>query len=266
MRVGLAAVGQRLTALIERQLLLVTEHGVRRAQARADITRGGLVAAVDHGDLRCGRIVLVFHARSAHDGVVGDQAEHGLVHVQLAEHLGQLLWRHAARTEQARPLPGQVDNGRLHADLARAAVDHGVDLAVRAVIVQDVLRRRGRGLAGEIRRRRGDRHTRAADERPRDGRFRAADGDGVQPGRRAARHQLAHGQNHRQRPRPEPVGQLPRGLRNVVAVARQLGRLCDMNDQRVILRPSLGLEDLGHGGLVERVRAQTVDRFRREAD
>ena len=39
-----------------------------------------------------------------------------------------------------------------------------------------------------------------------------------------------------------------------------------MQDQRVVGRTSLGLEQPLHGGAIERVHAKTVDRFRRKRD
>ena len=135
------AVGRRIAAVIERQLLREAQNGVAGAEAAADIARGRLAAAGDDIDLRRRGIVLVLHAGSAHDGVVRDLTEHGAVDVQLAEQSAQLLRRDAARAQQARALARQVDDRGFHADLARAAVQDGLDAAVH--VMQHVGRRRG---------------------------------------------------------------------------------------------------------------------------
>ena len=76
-----------------------------------------------------------------------------------------------------------------------------------------------------------------------DGRFRAADGNGVQPCRRALRHEIADGQHHRQRAGPEVLRQQPRLRGDVMADRLQLLRLGDMQNEGVVLRTPLGLED-----------------------
>ena len=176
----------------------------------------------------------------------------------------QLLRRNAARAQQARTLTRQVDDRGFHADLAGAAVQNGLDAAVH--VMQHVGRRRGRGLAGAVGRRRGDRHTRQPDELTRRGRFRAADGDGIQPCRRALRHEIADGQHHCQRAGPEVLRQQPRLRGDVMADRLQLLRLGDMQNEGVVLRTPLRLEDAQHGVLVEPVCPEAVDGLGRDGD
>ena len=210
--------------------------------------------------------MLVFHAGGADNGIICDLPQHGAVNVDLAEHLPKLLGGDTARAQQPRALTRQVDYGRFHADAAGTAVDHRVDLSVRAVIVQDVLRGGGGGLAGEVCRRCGNGNAGLPNQLTRHRRLRAADGNGVQICGGAAGNAVPDRQDHRQRSGPKFFRQMPRTVRNIVTVTRQLGRLGDMDDERVILRTPLGFENLRDRSLVRCVCAQTVDRLGRDGD
>ena len=60
--------------------------------------------------------------------------------------------------------------------------------------------------------------------------------------------------------------QQPRLRRDVVADRLHLLRLRDVQDQGIVLRAALCLEDPRDGGLVQPVRAETVDRLGRDAE
>ena len=91
---------------------------------------------------------------------------------------------------------------------------------------------------------------------------RTADAHGVQSRRGGVRHDGFPFQDHGQRTGPEFPGQRIRQRWHVLAVPGQPLRSRNMDDERVVLRTALGLEDLVNSLCVQCISAQTVDRFR----
>ena len=54
-------------------------------------------------------------------------------------------------------------------------------------------------------------------------------------------------QYHGEGPRPKPLRQEICHIRNMVTEQGQLLRPCDMQNERVVTGPALGLKDFGHG-------------------
>ena len=128
-------------------------------------------------------------------------------------------------------------------------------------------RRRGAGLAGEIRAGRGNRHAAGRDERLRHRMRRKPHADAVQPRRRFHRNSVRLIHDHRQRARPVGLRQPARAFRHFAG--DHLGKLIErrnVHDQRIVARPSLRREDALYRFPVQRVAAQTVYRFRRKPD
>ena len=180
----------------------------------------------------------------------------------MAENRLQRLERQPARTKEPRRCARQVDDRRFHADRAGAAVEHALDLAVHVLDhVFDARRARtARGIARWSR----NRHVCRGDDRARDGVVWAADADGLQSARRAQRHDGLARQNHRQRTRPEVLCQRISLRRDSFAVPRQPRAVGHVDDQRIVLRAALGQKNAQHRVLVQRIRAETVDRLRRD--
>ena len=84
--------------------------------------------------------------------------------------------------------------------------------------------------------------------------------------RNRVRNAVGLGQNHRQRPRPERLGQLVRRVGQIGCQAENLLEIGDVDNQRIVLRAALGRENLGDRLGVERVGRQSVDRLGRHAD
>src|SRR6202142_4427457 len=66
-------------------------------------------------------------------------------------------------------------------------------------------------------------------------------------------------QHERKRTGPERRGQSTRGRRNIRRPQRQLRDVGEMHDQRMVLRPAFGREDLRHRGGIGGVGAETID-------
>lgn len=84
------------------------------------------------------------------------------------------------------------------------------------------------------------------------------------PPGRAQRHDGLPGQNHRERPRPEFFCQRIRLRRDIFAVPRKPRTVGHMDDERIILRTALGQKNAQHRIFVQRVRAEAIDRLRRD--
>ena len=87
--------------------------------------------------------MLIFHAGARRHSALGKPVQHRVVHLDLAEHLAQLLHGHAAGTQHTRCFCRQSDDGALYADRAGAAVQHRVDPAVH--VIEHMPRRGGAG-------------------------------------------------------------------------------------------------------------------------
>ena len=182
----------------------------------------------------------------------------------MPQHALHHLRRDSARTQNHRHLARRVDHAGFHADLTRAAVQNQRNPPVH--VLQHVQRRRRAGSAASVGARRGNRAARRANQPARVGVGGQANAHRVQPRAHRIGDAVRLGQNQRHRPRPERLHQLPRGRGNRAHQRRNLFRAGDMRNQRVILRTPLRFKNLGDRARVQRVRAQPVDRLRRETD
>ena len=219
----------------------------------------GALAGAANGFFGAGGVVAVLHARRGHLDVVADLFVQRAVDFDLAQHAAQLLECDAARPQQARLVQRQRDDRGFHAYAARPAVQDRGDFAVH--IAQNVLCRGGGRPSGGICRRRGQRHARRADQVARQRMRRQADAHGVQPARDLVRDAAALGHDHGQRPGPERLGQRPGLRRHRRAQVVDLVEVRDVDDQRVVLRPSLCAEDFCHCFPIQGVCGQSVDGF-----
>ena len=216
--------------------------------------------AGNHSHRRFRRIMAVLHAGGLGLFAILEGFGHSLVHRQGADHLLQRLQRHPAGSEQAGRVAGQIHNGGLHAHLTGAAVHHGVDLALH--VLQTVCRAGAAGTAGGVGAGGRNGYPRLPDNSQRHLMIRAADANGVQSGSGGVRHHLFPLQDHGQRAGPELPGQRVRQRRHILAVPGQPLGTRHMDDEGVVLRTALGLENLMNRSLVQRVGAQTVNRLR----
>ena len=208
--------------------------------------------------------MLILHARRAYNIAFGKRTHDMLVDRHAAQHRFHHLRRDAAGTQNHRALARRVDHARFDAHLAAAPVEDQRNSAVH--ILKDMLRGRRARLAAAVGARRGDGPARRRNQRARRLAGRQADADGIQPRAHAVGNPVALGQNQRHRPRPKCVHQLPRRRRNRAHQRRNFIDRRHMDDQRVIPRTPLRLEDFPDGLLIQRIRAQTVHRFRGHAD
>ena len=216
--------------------------------------------AGNHSHRRFRRIMAVLHAGGLGLFAILEGFGHSLVHRQGADHLLQRLQRHPAGSEQAGWVAGQIHNGGLHAHLTGAAVHHGVDLALH--VLHHVRCGGAAGTAGGIGAGRGHRNACLPDDGQRYLMVRAADTHGVQSRCGGVRHDGLPLQDHGQRTGPEFPGQRIRQRRHVLTVPGQPLGSRNMDDERVVLRTALGLEDLVNSLCVQCISTQTVDRFR----
>ncbi|CAM5732937.1 hypothetical protein STENM223S_00076 [Streptomyces tendae] len=174
----------------------------------------------------------------------------------------EVLACHAARPQDARDLAGGVDDGRLDADLAGAAVQHEVNGSTQ--LGTDVVRRGGADRAETVGRRRRDTAAEGRQQREGDGMVGYANGHGFQATRRFEGHAVTAPQDQRERSWPEAFGQQARRRGHVLDPAVQVSRVADVDDQGVGGRAPLDLEDAGDSGGILRVGPQTVNGFGRE--
>ncbi len=151
----------------------------------------------------------------------------------------------------------------LDADRRRAAVEDEIDAAVK--VGQNVVRAGRRDVAGAVGRGRDHRLAERRQNGVRHLVIGHAHRDGIETGRRQVAHKAfgGLGQNERQRPRPERLGELQRFG---VEAGERLRRLeiDDMGDQRIERRPALGLVEPRDSAPVGRIGAQAVDSFGRK--
>ena len=95
--------------------------------------------------------------------------------------------------------------------------------------------------------------------------IRAADTHSVQPPGGAQGNHGPAGQDHGQGAGPEFLRQQVGRLRHLPAVALQPAGIRYMENQRVILRTALGLENVQHGILIEGIGPQAVHGLRGDA-
>ena len=199
---------------------------------------------------------------------------------QQVDHGGDRLGADVARAQQHRAMAGQarqVDDGRLDADFALAAIEHRQNLAIGAEFVAKIVAkfiahvlRRGRADVAELvgrgrsdaalatlerlQQRNGHRMRRAAQAH----RVLAA-GDGRRDVRRAL-------ENQGQRPGPEGGGQLARRVGDLAGPVRQIGVGCQVDDHRMVLRTALGGVDRRHRRRIFGVGAQAIHGFSGKSD
>ena len=202
------------------------------------------------------RVVAVLHSRSARLFAVRHLLCDRPVHAHCAEHLAQAFQRQPARAKKLRRRDGQIDNGRFHAHLARAAIHDAVDLAPH-VLAHSLGVRTGRTARG-IGARRGDRHAGTFDDGARDRVVGTAHADGLKSSGRPQRDKRLFLQDHRQRTRPKPLRQQIRRFRHILTIALQPAGTRNMQNERIVLRSSLGFKNTPHSLLVETVRTEPV--------
>ena len=121
-------------------------------------------------------------------------------------------------------------------------------------------------FAGQIRARRRDRHPSRADQRSGNRVLRHPHANRRKTACRHLRNHILRRHDHRQRPRPKSLHQ-PLHLRcDAIGQLVHIALLRYVHDHRIIRRPALRRVDLADRLRVQRVSAQSVDRFRREGD
>ena len=242
--------------------LIEADDAVPRLEAAGDLRRRGLRPAGDHRHRGLGGIVAVLHAGGL--GLLpGFQGGgHGPVDLHMAQDGLQLLQGQSAGAQEPGGLAGEVQDGGFHAHGAWAAVHDAVNATVH--VLPDVLGAGAAGAAGAVGAGSRHGHPRLPEEGQGHGVVRAAHAHGVQPRRGDIRHDGLAPEDHGEGAGPEAPGQLiGDGGHILTAAAEPLGG-GDVEDQGVILGTALGLEDLSHGGGVQAVGAQAVDRLRGE--
>ena len=212
---------------------------------------------------RLGCVVTVLHPRRTGLFPVLQKPGDGLIYRHRTQHLLQRLQRQSAGAQQPGRRHRQVDDGGLHPHRTRPAVHDAVDLAVH--ILRHVACRGGAGPPGGVAAGGRHRHTGSLDDGPCHRMIRAAHAHRLQPAGSLQGNNLPPGQDHGQRPRPEPFRQTVGRLRYLPAVPLQPRGIRHMDDEGIILRTALGLENMAHRRLVEGVRPQTVYRLRGDA-
>ncbi len=201
------------------------------------------------------RRVMHLHLSRRHQSSAGFRQRHGM-----PQDLLDLLARERAGTKQGDGVAVNAEHGRFKAEGACAAVeDHGRKIAE--------LRRDmgGRGWAHALRAvgaRRRDRDVRGLKQGARDRVARRAERHGVGAGANEVGNGAigAARQHERQRSRPEGAHQFSRRIVDD-RIGLGLGHSRHMHDQRVEAWPRLGREHLGHGGRIECIGAEAIDRL-----
>ena len=182
----------------------------------------------------------------------------------VAHHFLELRIGDETRPQQAHLLAVEAHDGGLEADLAFAAVEHHAHGV--AEFLAHVLGARRAHAAEAIGRGRGDAAAESRQQLLRHGMRGHADGDGVLAAGDHVVHVLRARQDHRQRARPEARGELLRVFGHLARPAMQVLRVVEVDDDRVIGRPFLELENAAHRRRVLRIGAEPVDRFGRKRD
>ena len=183
----------------------------------------------------------------------------GLIYRHRTQHLLQRLQRQSAGAQQPGRRHRQVDDGGLHPHRTRPAVHDTVDLAVH--VLRHVACRGGAGPPGGITAGGRHRHTGSLDDGPCHRMIRTAHTHRLKPAGSLQGNNLPPGQDHGQRPRPEPLRQTVGRLRYLPAVPLQPVRPRDVQDQGVVLGAALGLKDPAHRSGVQPVGPQAVHRL-----
>ena len=204
--------------------------------------------------------MLVLHAGGRRHGTLRHLAEDRVVHFHLSEDLEEVVRGDPAGPQDAGHPGAQGEDRGLDAHFTGAAVHHCGYLPVH--VVQDVLRRRGRRHAGGVGAGGREGRARRLDDGPRVLVGRHADGDGVETGSDFVRNEVRLLEDDREGAGPERVREVLKDRGHEGREVLHLGQFGDVHDEGVVPRPSLGLEDAGHGFPVQSVRGETVDRLR----
>ena len=184
---------------------------------------------------------------------------HRRVYHHLTQRVPELFQGDTAGAQKPRGHYRQIHDGGLHSHRAGASVHDAVNFAVH--VLQHARRGGGAGPAGGVARRGGHRHVGGRQNGPANRVGWTAHPHGVQPGGHHVGHHAFPPEHHGQRPRPEALRQGVGRVRNVPAVAFQPVRRGDVQNQRVVLGPPLGREDVAHGVRVQAIGPQAVHRL-----
>ena len=187
----------------------------------------------------------------------------GAQHAPAADDLLDRGAAHTADPENCGFAADEVDDGRLHADAARSAVEH--DPHVGAEIGTHV-RGGGRAHTPEpVGRRRRHSAAERREQLERDRMVGHPQAHRVAPARHLGRHSFgiaAH--DDRQRSRPEGGRELPRRLGHVTRELVELRGAGQVHDHRMVGGPALHLVEPAHGIGARGVGTEPVDRLGRE--
>ena len=221
---------------------------------------GGFFPASGHDYHRLGGgIVTVFHAGSLHHRVFVDLSGNSLVDHQITQHLQQYLWGNSAGAQQPGAFLCQIHNGGFYAHPAGASVHNGIDFSI--VIVEHVLCSGGGGFSGEIGGGRGDGHPGQTDDGTGDIVVRAADGHGGKTCCGAFGNHIPGREHHGHRTRPNSICQGIGTFRNGMTEPLHFGLLSHMENQGVVLRPTLSRKNTGHRRFIQAIGTQPVYGF-----
>ncbi len=259
--IRLLAIGQGIAAFVQWQLFFKAQNPVAGLKMGPNIFRSFLTAA-GHDDHRLGGgIVTVFHAGGFHHLILVDLGGDSFVHHQVAQNLQQLLGADSAGAQQPGPLFRQIHDGGFHTHPAGTPVHDGGDFSV--VVMADMFRCGGGGLAGNVGGGGGNGNAGKPDDLPGHIAVGAADSHGGQaPGGPPGNH-IPGGEHDGQRAGPEFFRQVVGRLGDMMAKKLDLFRAGNVKDQGIVLGTALGFEDFGNGFFVQAVGSQTVDSLRR---
>ncbi|CAG7658076.1 hypothetical protein SBRY_90139 [Actinacidiphila bryophytorum] len=175
----------------------------------------------------------------------------------------EVLARDPAGPQDARGIARDIDDGRLHADCAGAAVQDEVDGITE--LRMDVVGGGRADGAEAVGRRGGDTAAEGGQQRERDGVVGHPHRHRLQTTGRFQGHPATPPQDQRERPRPEAFRQQASRLRHLLDPGIQHLRAAEMDDQRVGRGAPLHLENARDSHGILGVRPQTVDGLGRES-
>ena len=214
-----------------------------------------------HCDHRClGGIVTVLHT-----GCLGllpfcQRSGNSFINGNRTDQLLDLLHGQSAGTQESGRIAGQIQDRGLHAHRTGTTVHHALDLAVH--VLHDVFCRGAAGTTGGIGTGSRNGHARLADDGQSDRMVGAADCHRVQTGCDHIGHLALALEDHGQGAGPELAGQNVGQRRHIGTVTGQPLGARQMEDQGVVLRTALCLEDPLHCCLIQTVGGKAVNRLR----
>ena len=203
------------------------------------------------------RIMTILHPRRPGNRCRGQSLRSACLH--LTKTGFQHFLRHAAGPQNRRNLRRTVQHGRFQPDLAGAVVENQFDPSSH--VGHHRRRRRRTGPAGEVGARRGNRHSGAADQRPRHSGGWKPHRHRIESRRHDIRHAGRPGQHHGKRTRPKPVQQRFEPGRHFPHQRRQIFPFGNVQDERIVGRPALGLKNPAHRRGVQPICPQPINRF-----